>query len=125
MKEYKLFINGAWKNSVSGETFDDFNPFTGDLYAKVAKAGVDDADLALAAAYQARATWAHTVPAERAKVIFKAADILGQRMMEFTDVLTQEGGGTFGKVMFEVSQTIDLLQTVGGDCRNILGGNLS
>jgi aldehyde dehydrogenase (NAD+) len=121
MQNYKLFINGKWENAVSGETFDDFNPYTGELYATVAKAGIVDADRALAAAYTARKIWSASTPIERANVLFKAADILGERLMEIADILTKEGGGTFGKVMFEISQTIDLLKTAGGDCKNILG----
>ena len=121
METYKLFINGEWVPAVDGETFDDLNPYNKDVYARVQKGSIKDVDKALEAAYQARKVWADTPPAKRAEVLFKAAGILGERMMEFAEVLKSEGGGTFGKCMFEISQTIDLLYTAGSDCKRILG----
>ncbi|MGD8388176.1 MAG: aldehyde dehydrogenase family protein [Desulfobacteraceae bacterium] len=121
MKTYQLFIGGQWVDAVSGATFDDLNPFTGELYAKVAKADVQDADRAMAAAYAARKEWADTPAIARAQVLNKAAQILGTNQQEYADVLIQEGGGTVGKVMFEISQTIDLLETAAADGKRILG----
>lgn len=121
MENYKLFINDEWVDSLSGETFDDLNPYTGDLYAKVAKGNKADVERIMAAAYDARALWAALTPAERAGHLLKAANVLQERMMEIAEVLTKEGGGTFGKSMWEISQTVDLLHTAAGDCKNILG----
>lgn len=121
MKTYQMLINGAWVDATSGNVFDDYNPYTGEVYARVAKADEEDAKLAMAAAYNARKPWAATPPLERSRVLFKAADLLEQNMQEYADVLINEGGGTFGKVMFEISQTIDLLKTAAGDCKAIKG----
>jgi aldehyde dehydrogenase (NAD+) len=121
MKTYQMLINGAWVDATSGNVFDDSNPYTGEVYARVAKADEEDAKLAMAAAYNARKPWAATPPLERSRVLFKAADLLEQNMQEFAGVLTNEGGGTFGKVMFEISQTIDLLKTAASDCKAIKG----
>lgn len=121
MKVCQLLINGAWVDATSGNVFDDVNPFSGEVYARVAKADEEDAKLAMAAAYHARKPWAATPPLERSRVLFKAADLLEQNMQEYADVLIDEGGGTFGKVIFEISQTIDLLKTAAGDCKAIKG----
>ncbi len=121
MKTHQMFIGGQWVDAVSGATFDDFNPYTGEVYACVAKGDVRDADRAMSAAYSARKIWANTPPAERANVLLKAAQIMEENRKEFADVLTAEGGGIFGKGMFEISQTVDLLQTAAGDCKHILG----
>lgn len=121
MQPTQLFIDGQWVDSLSGETFDDLNPYTGDVCARVAKGTVQDADRAMAAAYAARAAWAATQPLERAQILQKAARILDAERQAFADVLTHEGGGTVGKVMFEISQTIDLLDTAAADSKRILG----
>ena len=34
---YQLFINNEWVESLSKETFDDINPYTGEIYAVVAE----------------------------------------------------------------------------------------
>ncbi len=121
MKKYKMFIGGSWVDSVSGETFDDLNPYSGEIYAQVPKADARDADLAMAAAYEARVAWASTPSAARAKIIMKAAQVMEESQMDIAQVLTNEGGSTFGKAMFEISQTVDLLYTAAGDAKHILG----
>jgi acyl-CoA reductase-like NAD-dependent aldehyde dehydrogenase len=121
MKTYQMFIGGQWVDALSGATFNDLNPYTGEVYARVAKGDAKDADLAMGAAYAARKQWASTPPIKRARVLSKASEILETNRKEFADVLTEEGGGTFGKVMFEISQTVDLLDTASADSKRILG----
>ncbi|SHE98642.1 4-hydroxybenzaldehyde dehydrogenase [Desulfacinum infernum DSM 9756] len=121
MKRYPMFIGGKWVDARSGEYFDDINPYTGEVYAHVAKGDERDADSAMAAAYEARKAWASTPPAQRAAVLSRAAAILEAERREFAEVLTSEGGGTSNKVLFEISQTMDLLHTAAADCKAILG----
>jgi acyl-CoA reductase-like NAD-dependent aldehyde dehydrogenase len=121
MKTNRMFIGGEWVDAVSGDTFDDLNPYTGEVYARVAKGDARDADRAMAAAYAARKPWSSTPSLERSLVIAKASQILEESRMEFAEVLTAEGGSTFGKAMFEISQTVDLLATAAADSKRILG----
>jgi acyl-CoA reductase-like NAD-dependent aldehyde dehydrogenase len=121
MKTYQMFINGEWVDAVSGATFDDLNPYTGEVYARVPKGDAKDADRAMAAAYAARKPWSSTSSFERALIIAKAGHILEESRQEFAEVLTGEGGSTFGKCMFEISQTVDLLATAAADGKRILG----
>ena len=121
MHTHQMLINGQWVNAASGEFFDDCNPYTGEVFAKVPKGGVEDAGLAMASAFGARKPWSSTPPLERARILFKAARLLEEGMQEYAQLLMTEGGSTFGKAMFEISQTIDLLQTAAGDCKRILG----
>ncbi|MGB3905463.1 MAG: aldehyde dehydrogenase family protein, partial [Anaerolineae bacterium] len=121
MKTHQMFIGGEWVDAVSGATFDDVNPYTGEVYARVPKGDGKDADRAMAAAYAARKPWSSTPSLERSLIISKAGQVLEESRMEFADVLTAEGGSTFGKAMFEISQTVDLLLTAGADSKRILG----
>lgn len=121
MKNYQMFIGGKWVDAISGATFDDLNPYTGEVYARVAKGDAKDADRVMAAAYAARRQWADTPPLVRSQTLYKAAQLLEANRQEFADVLIAEGGGTFGKVMFEISQTVDLLETAAADSKRILG----
>ena len=121
MKNYQMYVGGQWVDAVSGETFDDLNPYSGEVYARVAKGDIKDARRVMETAYAARKDWSATPPLARSKVISKAARILEANMQEFADVLIQEGGGTFGKAMFEISQTVDLLDTAAADSKRILG----
>ena len=48
MGDTQLFIDGAWVDAQSGETFPTYAPSTGEKIADVAKAGRDDAQRAVA-----------------------------------------------------------------------------
>jgi len=121
MKKYKMFIGGEWVDALSGATFDDLDPYTGQVYAQVPKGGVEDVDRVMAAAFEARKVWASTQPGERAQILYKAAQVMREMTQEIADVLKTEGGSTFGKAMFEVAQTVDLIETAAADSKRILG----
>jgi aldehyde dehydrogenase (NAD+) len=101
------------------------NPFNGELYAKVPEADARDVDRVMAAAYEARSQWASAPAPVRSQFLLKAAQVLEASRQEFAEVLTLEGGGTFGKVMFEISQTVDMLETAAADARYVVGETYS
>ncbi len=65
-----LFIDGAWKASASGATFDVSDPSTTKLLAKVSDAGAADIDAAVAAATKALPKWSAQSGFERAKLLY-------------------------------------------------------
>ena len=62
MREYLLYIDGAWVPQTDGEVMEDRNPADGSVMAMVHMGGRQDAERALAAAYAARGKWAATAP---------------------------------------------------------------
>ena len=56
MKTYNHFINGEWVEPAKNGYFDTENPFTGEVWAKVARGCEKDADQAVKAAKAAEAT---------------------------------------------------------------------
>ena len=71
MQEYKLFINGEWAGSSSGEMFDDINPATLELIGKLHKANEEDVKNAVDAAEDAFDTWSSTPAPQRAKILIQ------------------------------------------------------
>ena len=53
MRTEKLYINGEWKDSATGETFQVLNPADGSLVGKMAAAGKEEVLQAIAGADQA------------------------------------------------------------------------
>ncbi|HET9389553.1 MAG TPA: aldehyde dehydrogenase family protein [Steroidobacteraceae bacterium] len=122
--DYSLYIDGKWARAASGAVADDFNPATGALYARVAQAGRADAQRAIEAAFRARQGWANLVVADRAAFLLRAADILAGKVEDIREALIEESGSTFGKAMFEVFYSIDLLRSAAGDARHVFGETL-
>ena len=96
------FIAGEWVDADGGGMFDDLDPYTGDVVARVAAGGREDASRAIAAAAQAFPAWSQTPPAERQRVLLKAADLLEERGDDVVSWLARETGATFGFGMFQL-----------------------
>lgn len=97
-----LHIGGKWTEASGGQTFEDTDPFTGDLVASIPAGTREDATRAIDAAAGAFPAWSQTPPAERQRIFLKAADILESRAEEVGSWLTRETGSTFGFAMFQL-----------------------
>jgi aldehyde dehydrogenase (NAD+) len=109
-REYKMYINGEWIGAIDGAAYDDMNPYTGEVFARVPSAKRADAKRAIDAATSAFPAWSHTLPAERQALFLKAADILEKKQMEIVTILAEETGCTFGFAMFQTMFTPGLLR---------------
>jgi acyl-CoA reductase-like NAD-dependent aldehyde dehydrogenase len=97
-----LHIGGEWTDATGGGTFEDTDPFTGDVVASVPAGTREDARRAIEAADEAFPAWSQSPPAERQRIFLKAADILESRAEEVASWLTRETGATFGFSMFQL-----------------------
>ena len=43
VKEYQWYAGGQWRDVANGQLFDDFEPYTGNLYARVPNCGAEEA----------------------------------------------------------------------------------
>ncbi|HSC73321.1 MAG TPA: aldehyde dehydrogenase family protein [Gaiellaceae bacterium] len=100
--EKQQFIAGEWVAATGGDTFDDLDPFTGDVVARVPAGGRDDARRAVEAAGGTFPAWSQTPPAARQGVFLKAADLLEARGDDVVSWLARETGSTFGFGMFQL-----------------------
>ena len=120
-REYKTYLNGEWAAAAEGTTFDDFNPYTGGVYAKVAGGKAADARRAVDAAAAAFPSWAATPPQARRAYFLKAADILERRTEEIAVILMEETGATFGMAMFQCSLTPGMLREAAAQVHMVTG----
>ena len=56
-KKYKMYIGGKWVDAANGKTFEDMNPYTGEVYAHVPAGKREDAKRAIEAAQAAFPEW--------------------------------------------------------------------
>ena len=99
----KLFIGGEWVASTSGRQLEIVNPNSEEVVARVAEAGPEDMDRAVAAAREAfdNGPWPSTPPAERGTKLMEMADYLEKRVPELGAAWTAQVGGlaSFAPVM--------------------------
>jgi hypothetical protein len=99
MAEYKLFIDGEFRDAASGETFATYNPGTGEKIADLPKAGRDDAVAAIEAARRAfdEGPWPRMSGAERAAKLRRIAELINANAEELAQLEARDGGGTIRK----------------------------
>jgi len=102
-REYRQFIGGDWVDAADGATFENLDPFTGDVVSTVAAGGAEDTRRAIEAAKAAfDDVWCGAPPAERQRVFLSAADVLESRRDEIVELLARETGCGFGFGMFQM-----------------------
>jgi acyl-CoA reductase-like NAD-dependent aldehyde dehydrogenase len=98
----QLYVGGEWVGAGDGRTFEDRDPFTGDVVAEVAAGSREDARRAIESAAAAAAEWGQAPPAVRQGIFLKAAEVLESRQDEVVSLLARETGATFGFGMFQM-----------------------
>ncbi|HET7092839.1 MAG TPA: aldehyde dehydrogenase family protein, partial [Thermomicrobiales bacterium] len=91
---YALIIGGQDVPAASGETFDTVSPTTNRPVGRVAKAGLEDVDRAVAAARKAfdEGPWPQMTPLERSRILHRIAALLRERLPEIARLETMNCG---------------------------------
>ena len=72
------FIDGKWTDGVGDKMIKVINPATGGVVSAIHSGGAEEVDLAVAAARRAfdSGVWSKMVPVERARIMFRLADLI-------------------------------------------------
>jgi aldehyde dehydrogenase (NAD+) len=81
----QLLINGEWVDARDGATMPTMDPTTEETITTVAKASAADAEAAIDAASRAyeQGPWGKMRHEDRARILFKMADLLDERAEDF------------------------------------------
>jgi aldehyde dehydrogenase (NAD+) len=111
MSQYLNYIDGQWKQSVTGDVFENRNPANQDDHLGSFQAsGKDDALDALAAAERAFPAWKATPMSQRAKILNAAADYLEKHVDRFAEELTREEGKLLSNSKAEILRSAQTLR---------------
>jgi succinate-semialdehyde dehydrogenase/glutarate-semialdehyde dehydrogenase len=89
-----MIIEGQRAEAASGETYEVRNPATGEVVDRVPSGGPEDVEKAARAAERAFQSWSRLAPAERARILHRAAEHMLGKVEEIAPVLTKEQGKT-------------------------------
>ena len=103
MHTSEVFVGGQWRSPASGETYPTINPANEEVSAQVAKGDERDVDVAVQAARRAfdHGPWPRMAAAERARVLWKLADLISANLDEMARLESVNTGKTLfdsGKV---------------------------
>lgn len=110
VKNRLQYIDGHWRQSVSGKTLGVINPATEEVIADVAFGGREECRQAIAAAAKAMPAWMKSTAYDRAKVLKKTADLMRERADALATTLTMEQGKPVAEAKAEVLHSADTFE---------------
>jgi len=122
VENYRLFVDGKWKHSSSGQTMAAVNPFNQEVWATIPVATDADVTAAIAAARSAyETTWRHTSGLERATLIHRLADLLEQNADRMALLETTDNGKVIRETRSQMSYAARVYRFFAGYADKIWG----
>ncbi|MGW8765910.1 aldehyde dehydrogenase family protein [Streptomyces sp. NPDC055815] len=118
-----MLIGGEWATG-GGSAFTSLNPATGEVLAELREATEADVDAAVRAAHQAFTSpeWSELLPAARAKLLLRLADLLEQNAEEIAALETRDQGQPLGvSAGFSVPNAVEHFRYYAGWVTKITG----
>ena len=119
-----LWINGQWRAARLGETFEVYNPATGEIIAHCAAGDKADIDAAVHAARRAfeSGPWSRMTPSERGRLIWKLGDLVEEHGDELAELETLDNGKPLAVARAaDVPLAVDLFRYMAGWATKIHG----
>ena len=126
-KEHRLLIDGEWVPAVSGETFEVYDPSTGEVLARVAAGGAEDIDRAVRAARRAfdDGPWRTMKPSERGRIMQRLAQLMEEHGEELAELESLDNGKPLSVArVADVPLAIDNIRYMAGWTTKIEGNTI-
>lgn len=116
-----MFINGEWRDAISGKTFESLNPATGEVVGSVPDGAAADAEAAIAAAQAAFPAWAGKTAYERSAILYKAWSLMMARKEHLAELMTTEQGKPLRAARNETQYAADFLLWYAEEAKRVYG----
>ena len=117
----QLLIKDRDSDASNGATFERLNPITGEVATRAAAATASDAEAACDAARDAFPAWSELGPNARRAYLLKAADLMEQKVADFTELMMTETGATAEWARFNVKLAASMLREAASMTTQITG----
>lgn len=121
--EYRLLIDGEWRDAKGGATFDVENPANGQTVARMANAGEQDVAEAISSAKQAFSTgpWSTMSGSERANILWKMGELVEKQGMELGQLESISNGRPISETSSQMTVVASYFRYFAGFCDKIQG----
>jgi len=119
--KHDLYIGGRYLPAASGEYFESDNPYSGEIWAQVARAGAADVDAAAAAARAAFPSWAAVSPSARGRLLTRLADIVEREAPRLAETEVRDNGKLIAEMSAQTAACAGWYRYYGGLADKIEG----
>jgi aldehyde dehydrogenase (NAD+) len=122
IKNFRLYIDGEWVKSSSGETFPSDNPAKPkQILGFFQKGTKEDINKAVSAAEKASREWSQTPAPKRGLILLMAAQLLRENKEALAREITMEMGKVLAESRGDVQEAIDITEYMAGEGRRLFG----
>ena len=124
--QYKMFINGKWKEASDGKRFNSVNPTTEKPWCSIPEATKEDVNKAVEAAHAAftKGTWARLTPTERSKYLRRLALLLDEKSEKLGRIETIDTGKMLKETRWQAKYIAEFFNFYAGCADKISGQTL-
>lgn len=115
------YVNGNWIGGNGAETFDVFNPATGEKLATLPEMGADETAAAIDAAYKVQPAWAAGPAKDRSVLLRKWFDLIVANADELAAILTAEMGKPLAEAKGEILYAASYVEWYAEEAKRING----
>jgi len=115
MKNYMHFINGQFSEPSTGQYFDTENPYTGEIWARVARGNSDDVERAVKAAHNAfNGDWSNMTATNRGKLLVNLASIIERECVRLGELEVRDNGKLIAEMGAQTKYLAEWYRYFGG-----------
>lgn len=116
-----LYVDGEWRGSRSGSSFEVINPATGEAIGDVADGTREDAADAIAAASVAFDGWSRLTAFQRSEYLHRAYHLMIERKEALAKLMTEEQGKPLRAARNEVQYAADFFLWYAEEAKRVYG----
>ncbi|KAA0680905.1 NADP-dependent succinate-semialdehyde dehydrogenase I [Azospirillum brasilense] len=117
----QAYVNGAWRDAVSGKTFAVTNPATGEELARVADVGAEETRQAIEAADAALPAWRAKTAKERAAILRRWFELIMAAQEDLAVLMTLEQGKPLAEARGEVAYGASFIEWFAEEGKRVYG----
>ena len=121
VKRYEMYISGGMCPPASGEYMPTDNPYSGKVWAEIARGGKADVDQAVAAAKAALPVWNALKPSERGRALFRLSDLIESDAEFLASAEVRDNGKLYSEMLPQMRLMSDWYRYYAGLCDKIEG----
>ena len=116
-----LYIDGEWRGSRSGSSFEVTNPANGETIGDVADGTREDAAAAILSAHVAFSGWSRLTAYERSAYLHRAYELMMERKEALARLMTEEQGKPLKAARNEVQYAADFFLWYAEEAKRVYG----
>jgi acyl-CoA reductase-like NAD-dependent aldehyde dehydrogenase len=121
---HPYFVGGEWIAPAGAERIPVIDPATGETFTSVLQAGPAEVDAAVAAAKAAHVErrWSGLTPHERSRILYRAADLIDERLEELAILETRDNGKPIERSRADTATSARTFRYYAGAPSRLTGG---